>query len=109
MDFYAGATETALFVLTEAGKVYRVGDVAAEEVDGPKVNLVPFEGVTDVAVNWLDEALIIVRRRNNGKLGIAQCAFGHGAYQMTLRLLDVCQTLRFFANLLFPLKKQSPN
>ena len=82
MDFYAGATETALFVLTGAGKVYKVEDVAAQEMDGPKVNLVkvPFESVIDVAVNWLDEALIIV----NGRSGIAQCAFGYGAYQLTL-------------------------
>lgn len=81
LDFYAGAETTSLFALTEAGNVYRLTDVAAEEVDGgPEVNLVevPFEGVVDLAVNWLDEALIVVWRKG-GKSGIAQCAFGNGA------------------------------
>ena len=33
MDFYAGATATSLFALTEDGKVYRVTNVAAVDMD----------------------------------------------------------------------------
>ena len=84
LDFYVGATATSLFALTEEGKVYRVTDVAAEEEeeDWPEASLVEvplFQGViVDLAVNWLDEALIVVWRKG-GKSGIAQCAFGNGA------------------------------
>ena len=83
MDFYAGASATSLFALTEEGKVYRVTDVAAEEEgDWPEASLVEvplFEGViVDLAVNWLDEALIVVWT-NGGESGIAQCSFGNGA------------------------------
>ena len=81
LDFYAGATSTSLFALTVEGKTYRVTGVAAEElVDSLEASLVevPFAEVVDVAVNWLDEALIVVWRQG-GESGIAQCAFGNGA------------------------------
>ena len=82
LDFYAGAATTSLFALTEEGKVYRVRDVAAEELEERDAILVevPLGGgvVVDVAVNWLDEALIVVWRRG-GESGIAECAFGNGA------------------------------
>ena len=56
-------------------------ELLAQSVDGPDVNLVevPLVGIViDVAVNWLDEALIVVWR-NGGESGIAQCSFGNGA------------------------------
>ena len=81
LDFYTGAATTSLFALTEEGKVYRVRDVAAEELEERDATLVdvPLGGVVvvDVAVNWLDEALIVVWRRG-GESGIAECAFGNG-------------------------------
>ena len=53
----------------------------SHSVDRPDVTLVevPLQGtVVDVAVNWLDEALIVVWT-NGGESGIAQCSFGNGA------------------------------
>ena len=81
LDFNAGAATTSLFALTEEGKVYRVRDVATEELVERDATLVevPLAGVVvDVAVNWLDETLIVVWRRG-GESGIAECAFGNGA------------------------------
>ena len=81
LDFYAAAATTSLFALTEEGKVYRVRDVAAEGLEEREATLVevPLGGVVvDVAVNWLDETLIVVWRRG-GESGIVECAFGNGA------------------------------
>ena len=37
LDFYVGATATSLFALTEDGKVYRVTNVAAEDLQSAQI------------------------------------------------------------------------